>query len=62
MRQEDKGEEEEKIEEATTPKSNGVPSFAAKSQDAHAVRTETISRFCKGGASGLISAFLLQPL
>jgi hypothetical protein len=26
------------------------------------VRKETFVRFCKGGASGLISAFVLQPL
>lgn len=41
---------------------NGVPSLVATKQDKKTVRRETISRFIKGGTSGLISAFLLQPL
>lgn len=40
-----------------------MPSIAAgTNQDKHQVRSETISRFLKGGASGFVSAFLLQPL
>ena len=43
----------------STPKSNGVPSFAARKPENGTVKSETISRFVKGGASGLISALLL---
>ena len=55
-------EKAKEIGVSVTPKTNGVPSFAAKKNDSGGVRAETISRFIKGGASGLISALLLQPL